>query len=77
MYKGTGMSLNNIYTLLNTVPELQGEPDEIARDKCRMAVERVSGLSLVMHGWIYSYIPPDSAFTEYNARVRVSALYTR
>lgn len=25
------------------VPELQGEPDDIARDKCRLAAEKVGG----------------------------------
>lgn len=31
-----------IFSFILIVPELQGEPDDIARDKCQMAVEKVN-----------------------------------
>ena len=35
--------------LLLLVPELQGEPDDIARDKCQMAVDRVAKLAMIIY----------------------------
>ena len=45
------MYLTQLFTLILIiflVPELQGEPDDIARSKCKLAVEKVSK--------VYNYI---------------------
>lgn len=36
-----------MYEFLNQVPELQGEPEEISREKCRLASLQVNGPVIV------------------------------
>ena len=45
--------------LLLLVPELQGEPDDIARDKCQMAVDRVAKLAMIIYA-VYIIICVDT-----------------
>ena len=48
--KSSGGSGELPFTLVNQkvdLPELQGEPDEISREKCRLAAEQVGGAVIV------------------------------